>query len=218
MSAARIALIANGVFVGLLAILHVIRSDVDPSWHFISEYGIGRYGWVMQVAFVSLAAANLGTLVSIRSGLRTALGATGALLFVSGTAGLLMAAMFVCDPVNTPVESQTTSGKLHNIGGGLGLLGFVGTVIISVRLLRAPEWQSARRFVLIATAAIILGFLISFITIGAMAARHNGVFGPDTPVGWPNRIGILSGCVWLAIISMQSIRLADPTQARHTPT
>lgn len=213
MSAARISLAANVVFVVLLASLHVIRSDVEPSWHFISEYGIGRYGWVMQLAFVSLAVTNLATLVSIRSSLRTTLAVIGAGLFVIGTVGLLLAAVFVCDPMNTPAESQTTSGKLHNVGGGLGLLGFVGTVILSVRLLRDAEWRSARRIVLMATATIILGFLISFLSIGAMAARHNGAFGPNTPIGWPNRVGILSGCIWLAMISSQTMRFARQSKA-----
>lgn len=40
-----------------------------------------------------------------------------------------------------------------------------------------------------------------------IASQHGGVFGPDTPVGWPNRIGILSGCAWLMIISWQALFL-----------
>jgi hypothetical protein len=58
--------------------------------------------------------------------------------------------------------------------------------------------------VLLASTILILGFLVSFVSIVAIASQHGGVFGPDTPVGWPNRLGILSGCAWLMIVSWQA--------------
>jgi hypothetical protein len=54
---------------------------------------------------------------------------------------------------------------------------------------------------------VITGFLISFVGITAIATQHQGVFSPDTPVGWLNRIGILGGCTWLLIIARQAERL-----------
>ena len=207
MSAARLSVLFNGLFVGLLACLHLIKSDVAPSWHFISEYAIGRHGWVMQLAFVSLAIANVVTWWAIRESLATAWGKVGSGMFLIGTLGLVLAAIFVTDPVNTPVESRTTSGNIHNLAGALGLLGFFGTLIFSVRLLRSSAWQSARMAVWFATGIVITGFLISFVGITAIATQHQGVFGPDTPVGWLNRIGILGGCAWLLIIARQAERL-----------
>jgi len=207
MSPARVSLMANGLFVGLLAALHGLKSNLDPSWHFISEYAIGKYGWLMQGAFLALAVANLGTLAAIRDSLKTVAGKIGAGLFLVGTFGTVLAGVCITDPMNTPPEAQTLHGTLHNVGGGLGLLGFIGTLIFSVRLLRDPRWRPARPAVVLATALLILGFLISFVSIAMITAQHNGVFGPDTPVGWPNRIGILSGCAWLAIIAWQAGRL-----------
>lgn len=211
MSPARLSVLFNGLFIGLLACLHFIKSDVAPSWHFISEYAIGRYGWVMQAAFLSLAIANVMTWLAIRESLQTVWGKVGSGMFWIGTLGLVLAAIFVTDPVNTPVESRTTSGNIHNLGGALGLLGFLGTLIFSARLLRSPTWRAARRAVWFATAIVVLGFLISFFGITAIATQHQGVFGPDTPVGWLNRIGILGGCTWLLIIARQSERLARPS-------
>jgi hypothetical protein len=119
-----------------------------------------------------------------------------------------LAGLCVTDPINTPPEAQTLSGTLHNLGGGLGLLGFVGTLIFSVRLLRDPAWRTARLAVGIATTLVVLGFLYSFVSIASLTAQHNGVFSPETPIGWPNRVGILSGCAWLAIIAWQAGRIA----------
>lgn len=217
MSAARLSLVSNVVFIGLLAALHVIKSDVDPSWRFISEYAIGRNGWMMQLAFLALAVSNVATWAAIRECLRTKLGRVGSALFLVGTFGLLIAAIFVTDPVNTPSERQTTSGNLHNLGGALGLLGFLGTIIISIRLLRCRKWHTALATIWIAAAILILGFLISFVGITMIAVEHQGVFSPETPVGWPNRIGILGGSAWLAIIAWRSTHLVrcNPDSLEH---
>lgn len=209
MSIARLALLSNAFFVVLLVALHIIRSDVDPSWHFISEYAIGRNGWIMQLAFLCLAVSNLTTWMSIRMALQTRWGSVGSFLFLTGTFGLVLAAIFIADPVNTSAELQTTSGQIHNLGGVLGLLGFIGTLIMSARLIRTANVASTRTAVWVATAVLVIGFLVSFIGIASLAAQHNGVFSPETAVGWPNRIGILSACIWLAIVTRYSAHFID---------
>lgn len=55
------------LFVLLLALLHVIDRDVDPSWSFISEYARGPAGWLMTFALLSLALANFSLFMVIRS-------------------------------------------------------------------------------------------------------------------------------------------------------
>jgi hypothetical protein len=42
-AAARLSFTAAVAFLVLLAILHIIKPDYDPSWRFISEYLIGDY-------------------------------------------------------------------------------------------------------------------------------------------------------------------------------
>ena len=54
-SAALLALAGAATFAVLLAALHFLKPGLDPSWHFISEYAIGEYGWIMALAFLSLA-------------------------------------------------------------------------------------------------------------------------------------------------------------------
>ncbi|MBL8892394.1 MAG: DUF998 domain-containing protein [Planctomycetaceae bacterium] len=193
--------ISIGSFVGLLAILHVIKSDLDPSWHFISEYAIGDFGWLMQLAFVALAMANLSTWMSIRGHLTGFTGHLGTIFFILGTVGVILGAVFVTDPINTPPQLQTTHGRLHNAAGGLGLLGFVGSLLLSWRLWRSENLRHVRIWVAAATGLLVISFVIAFASIASLAASSGGVFGPETPVGWPNRIGILGACVWLALIS-----------------
>ena len=41
----------------LLIVLIFLRPDLDPSWHTISEWAIGRYGWMMSAGFLISAAS-----------------------------------------------------------------------------------------------------------------------------------------------------------------
>ena len=47
------------MFLGLVLLLHVIESDISPRWRTISEYTLGRFGWVMNTAFVVRGIAAL---------------------------------------------------------------------------------------------------------------------------------------------------------------
>src|SRR5262245_58805908 len=53
-STAYVALAAVAVFPTLVAVLHAIEPEFDPSWRMLSEYAIGHHGWVMALAFLSL--------------------------------------------------------------------------------------------------------------------------------------------------------------------
>ena len=212
-SAALVALLGVAGFVGILVLLHVVRADLDPSWHFISEYEIGRFGWLMQGAFLLLSLANLALLAAVRPALRGIPGTLGTVLFLVGTLGTILGGLFVTDSIGTLPEAASPSGKMHALGGGLGLAGVLGTWLLSASLLRDPAWRPARRALLIATAIFTLGFLVSFVTIATLVGRSGGTFGPDVPVGWPNRIGILAGCAWLAIVARQAGRIAASTES-----
>ena len=55
----RAALLSLGLVAGflfLLITLHFIEPEFDPNWRWISEYELGRYGWLMQIAFWKLRA------------------------------------------------------------------------------------------------------------------------------------------------------------------
>jgi hypothetical protein len=57
---ARTALAAVVVCLSLLAALHFIEPEFDPSKRLISEYELSRYGWVMSLAFFSLGIGTNG--------------------------------------------------------------------------------------------------------------------------------------------------------------
>src|SRR5262245_48431294 len=61
---ACIGLAAVVVFLILLATLHFLEPEFDSSKRLISEYELGRYGWIMSLAFFSLGVGVLATLRS----------------------------------------------------------------------------------------------------------------------------------------------------------
>ena len=56
-AAARLAIAGIAVYQILLVVLIFVRPDLDPSWHTISEWAIGPYGWIMSGAFLISAAS-----------------------------------------------------------------------------------------------------------------------------------------------------------------
>ena len=206
-AAASLSFAGAATFVVLLAALHFIKPELDPSWHFISEYAIGEYGWIMVLAFLSLALAYASLLVAIRSQLRTIAGRIGLALLLLSALGLTIAAIFTTDPITVSENAVTTEGTLHNLGGTLGIAMPFAAVLIGWRLARNPAWSSARRPLLWATGLALVAFLVSFVSLSVMVSRSGGEFGPDVLVGWPNRIEIVAYSVWLMVVARQAIRV-----------
>ncbi len=100
---------AAALWLALIAVLHIIRPALDPRARMISEYARERGGWIMQLAFFSVAVScwALATATWAR------LPPVGpALLAVCG-AGFAGAGVFITDPVSPTQRTQTRSGGLH---------------------------------------------------------------------------------------------------------
>lgn len=212
-TAARLSLAGAAMFVVLLAALHLIKPELDPSWHFISEYAIGRHGWVMVLAFGSLAFSYVMLTVALRSQLRTLWGRIGLALLLVSAAGLALAGIFTTDPITASKDAVTSEGKLHNLGGTLGIAMPVAAAIIGWSLVRNQAWSSARRPLIWATALALLSFLVSFSSLSVMLSQHDGRFGPDVLVGWPNRLEMLAYSVWLMVVAWHTAQLPKQSPA-----
>jgi len=206
LTAACVSFAAAATFVVLLAALHVLEPEFDPSWSFISEYELGRYGWVMALAFLSLAVSYVALFIAIHSQLRTIIGRIGLAALLISAVGLAMAGIFTTDPITTSPEDITTNGMLHNVGGTLGLAMTFAAAFISWTMARNPAWSSARRS-LLWTAGIALACTVGFIVFLMAVLPSDGKFGPNVPVGWPSRIEILAYCAWLMVVARQAIRV-----------
>jgi Protein of unknown function (DUF998) len=206
LTAARLTLVASAAFLVLLAVLHLIKPELDPSWHFISEYAIGDYGWIMTLAFLSLAFSCASLAVALWSQTNGIVGKIGLALLLISAAGMAIAGIFTTDPITTSRDAMTTSGQIHELGATLDLTPFAALLISWSLIRRNPAWSSARRAVLW-TAGLPLFGLIVFIGSVSMLLPSNGEFGPNVLVGWPNRFLVVTYCIWLITVALQAIRL-----------
>lgn len=197
--AAWIALGASTLFVALLAALHLLKPELDPAWRMMSEYALGRHGWVMTVAFGALTVSYLGVAAAVTPHVRSVAGWIGLVLLVVSAPGTTIAGMFPTDPITVSRDAITASGQIHGIGALLGIPTFpIAATLITRGLWRNPAWAGARRLLLLAVSLSWLGLGVFILS---MATQFRGTFGPDVLIGWQNRLLVLAYSVWAVAVA-----------------
>ncbi len=108
------------VFVCVPISLHKIKPELDPSWHMISEYAIGRYGWMMRLGLLSLSMSCLAQFSILIQKVAT----PGDILLAIIAIGPMGSAIFKTDPITTPWREVTLVGRLHAGFAALFVTGF----------------------------------------------------------------------------------------------
>jgi len=202
-TAARLSLAAAGLFVLLLAVLHLVRRDLDPSWTVISAYALGEQGWMMTAAFASLGVACASLVAAVWPQTTTKADRLGLVLLSVSAIGFALAALFPSDPITASADEATTRGQLHNLGAMLGGNIPVAALLLAWRLPRDPVWRSARRSLWLAAAVAWLGQIVFVASLATMLPA-DGRLGPDVLIGWPNRLMIVAYCACLMIVASRA--------------
>jgi hypothetical protein len=207
MQAARISFVSAVFFLILLATLHIIESEIDPSWHFISEYELGKFGWMMVLAFLSLATSCGALFFALKAQLKTITGYIGLALLGISTVGFLLAAFFQTDPITAGVDNLTTHGQIHATGALLsGGLSFAALFICLSLVRKNQSWCFVRGWVIAATVLILIGEAVMDISLGIMTPK-DGKFGPSILIGWSSRFIMITYALWLVTVSVQAIKV-----------
>jgi hypothetical protein len=205
--AARLSLVAASVCVVLFAAVHIIQPEVDPSWQPISEYALGRFGFVMTTVFLAWGLAAISLAVALRSHVKTLGGRIGLGFLVIGGLGPILAAIFPMDPLTTPVSEMSATSMVHSLGATLGDGLPIGAALITWSLVRNnPAWRSARRPLVLATVVVWLASLSVTVSMLVFLPQAGGQLGPDVPVGWQNRAMVVAYAAWLAVAARATLR------------
>jgi hypothetical protein len=200
----------------LLIVLIFLRPDLDPTWHTISEWVIGPYGWLMRVAFFTWAVSYAVLFAVLKSQLRGKLGKTGLVLLLICVIGTFGVGIFTTDPLNE--NTITMTGLLHTISGTTGLILFpFGALCINLSLaLNSKAWSSVRR-VLLWTAGLPLLGLAGFVIYTAIFVVPLGdhAFGPGVNIGLPPRFAMLSYMAWTLILAGLAIKVRRQTSPTY---
>jgi Protein of unknown function (DUF998) len=204
-AAARLTLWAAAAFLVLLGVLHALKPELDPSWNMVSEYEIGRFGWVMQLAFFSLAIASLSEIAAVWPQAQSIVGYGGLALLLVAATGMTIGGIFPSDPITTAPDALSASGRMHILGAQLGIpaIPLAVTLVSSVLARRGPDRATARRWLWL-TVGLVWTSFIALIFLGLVVAK--GSLGPNVPIGWPNRLFIVGYSLWLMVVAWQALR------------
>ncbi len=200
-NAARISIAAGIAFASLLASLHVLEPEYDPTWRFISEYALGPYGWLMTLAFAALAVSLASAGLSLLPQVRGVAAYVGLFVLAVAVTGITLAAIFPTDPVTAAPGAATESGRLHVLGASLDYTP-VGALLLSLDLTRSQAWRPVRA-ALFVTAAITILATILFMAL----LPRDLVFGPGTYAGLAGRVLLLSYLGWIFVVGLHTLKL-----------
>ena len=207
LTAVRLAIAAGITYQVLLLALIFIRPDLDPSWHSISEWAIGRYGWIMTMAFLISAVSYVALFVMLKSQLQGIIGRIGLGILLICVIGTMGVGLFTTDPIDA--NELSTTGTLHIIFGtaALMLLPFAALFINLSLALKNTAWATARRVLLWTAGLPMLGWLgFTVYTAIFVVPLGDHAYGPGVNIGWPPRFAFWTYAAWLVILAWQAIK------------
>lgn len=216
--AARLAMAAIITYQVVLIALIFLRPDLAPSWHTISEWAIGPYGWVMSGAFLISALSYAALFAMLKSQVHGIMGRLGLGILLICVIGATGVGIFTTDPMpmHFPLSTQ---GTLHVIFGTsqLVLLPFAALLINQSLARKSQRWARARR-VLLWTAGLPLFGFGAFVLYSAIFVFPLGTqaYGPGVNIGWPPRFAFFTYMLWLVTLAWQAIRCSDQGRAERT--
>jgi hypothetical protein len=200
-SAANVALAGAVAFSILLVLLHFLKPENAPSWRMISEYEIGRHGWLMRLAFFCWSIGFLGLAVALWQQASLLAEVLLAIVAIS----LVGAGIFAADPITTPRGSQTRAAKLHSLFGVLAVLGIpIAATAVDLSLRANPLAASIQKHLPYMSLMVWFGLLVMMSAFVFFGARRIPL-GPQAHIGWPNRFMVLTYVAWLILIA-QALR------------
>jgi hypothetical protein len=213
-TAGDVAIAAIAAYQVLLIILILLRPDLDPSWHTISEWAYGRYGWMMSVGFL-LSALSYGALfVMLWPHATGALSRIGLVLLAICCIGALGVGACRTDPM--PLHSPLTArGAVHVISGTaqLMLLPFAALFTSLGLASRNHEWAPLKRVLLWTCCLPLLGWMLFVgITIAFVVPLGKDAYGPGVYLGWPPRVAFFTYALWVITVAWQGLKLERAAQ------
>src|SRR3989442_5177593 len=164
-TAARLNAVASYVtlssvvyYASAIVLLHVLRTDFDPGYRYLSEYARGPYGALMTSTFFALSAGSLalslGLWRSVSSKLRFL---PGLLLWLIWACAVFLAGIYTGDLQGT---APTQIGKIHD---QMGMIAFPSATLalplLSLALRWEKGWPSAWPSTMLLSVAVVVCFL-----------------------------------------------------------
>ena len=127
------------LFLVILTLLHFLKPELQPHWRMISEYEIGRFGWLMQAAFFCWALSVFALLMIIWPALTSIGGIIGRWWFALIVVALIGAGIFKTNAITD--DSTNLANTLHALCGAIVILTFpIAATLVEKSLLQHTAW------------------------------------------------------------------------------
>ena len=208
-------LIACGAFGPILFILlFLIESAIRPgysSWHnFVSDLSLSDQGWMQIANFLICGILVLCFALGLRQVLKSGKGAIwGPLLLGVFGLSLLIAGFFVTDPSlgyyppGTSSSTNTLHGMIHGANAPISFGSLtIAIFVMAWRFASDPEWRGWALYTLV-SGILLVGFFIACIVVAVLDQK--GIL-PNSPTGLLERIAIVIGWGWIALLAIRLLR------------
>jgi hypothetical protein len=179
-----------------IAALHLLRRDLPPGGHRISEYALGPYGWLMAVAFVSIGVGVIvlgWALVRARDRWCTIVGLT----MVAAGVAMVAAGIWRTDPHRSGVATDA----IHSTSSAAATIALIATAVTwSVVLRRRGDGTRAARTDLAAVLALVA------CALGALSPSLHR----SSLTGLSQRVLWLTLLSWLLVTAWRLTPRSDP--------
>lgn len=189
------AVVAGLAALAAIALAHLLRPDLDPSWAPISDLALGGSGWAMTAGFLLWSLAGFLAAAAIRSRAEGGWAMAGVALLALAATGPLLAALFPADPMTSPTAPSTLAGTLHGAGAMLSDALPPAALLLTAILIRRRRVSRLRGLVMIAATALVWTAAVWLTAEMALHFSQPGAaIGPGAPVGWANRVHV-AACI-----------------------
>lgn len=210
---AQTLLLASGavgplLFIVVFLVEGATRPDYSPLRDFVSSLSLGEGGWVQVASFLICGALVACFAIGLRRALVAGKGSTWApiLLGVFGLS-LVGAGIFPTDPLlGYPPGAPTVTtvhGALHIL---LSLFAFASLAaacfVLSRRFPGDPAWRGWAAY------SVVTGILVValFVATDVVSLSPD----PTAPAGLVQRVTIVVGWVWVALLALKLLRVGVP--------
>ncbi|MGQ0456202.1 MAG: DUF998 domain-containing protein [Hyphomicrobium sp.] len=194
------ALTLTALTLGVLALLHVVSPEFDPSWRMVSEYANGPYGWLLALMFATWSLGTWALAYALFPLAEGKLAKAGVAFLVIAGLGEAMAAAF------------DINHSLHMLAAVLGMNSLpIAALLIGRTFGKAGHWGDGVRpmrwisnFPWIAWLAMAIAMAIFFTSLSNAGVELSPESKPLEALppgvvalgGFANRFLIVAYCAW----------------------
>lgn len=206
------------LFIAAFIVEGSTRPDYSQWRLYVSQLSTGPGGWAQVVNFLVCGTLVLAFAVGLRVSIRGTRGSVGGpvLLGVFAVA-LLVAGVFSTDPgLGYPpgASGHTVHGMIHGLAGLIAFTTLPAAAFVMSWHFAASGTE--RRWVTY-SLAVGLGIIALFIAFTTTSAMDGSGHLHNAPTGFLQRIAIIGGWTWMAMVAWHQLRATPAPQARHRP-